>query len=200
MRDLARAREPHHVEHARPEHVLVEGKRLVRRRDDQMRSKGGAAIGPAVGGSGGSTVGELGAGGAVGGEAGAPLPDAVIIDVTLGADGASSAPDISNDGRFVVFHSDAGNLAAEASEGGVLVTDLAANRTWSVGERDGVDQNPLIPERVRISGDGQFVFFRSNRALTTSRTCIGRAEMAASFDWPASPTPPKVSTASASST
>jgi Tol biopolymer transport system component len=90
----------------------------------------------------------------------------VIINVTLGADGASSAPDVSNDGRFVVFHSEAGNLAAGAPEGGALVADLATARTWSVGERDEVDQNPVMPERVRISGDGQFVFFRSNRALT----------------------------------
>lgn len=110
---------------------------------------------------GGAATGEAGAGG----ESVASLPDAVIVNVTLAADGASAAPEVSNDGRFIVFRSEASNLAEGAPQGGVLVADMALARTWSVRARDAVNDNSPMPYRPRISGNGRFVFFRTNQPL-----------------------------------
>jgi Tol biopolymer transport system component len=116
----------------------------------------------ANGEAGASAGGEDGAGG----EGGAPEIDAVILNLTLAADGNSTSPDISNDGRFVVFRTDSGKLAPDAPSGGVLLADVAKAKLTTVRPRDPVDNNPVVPAHPRLSGDGKLVFFRSNLALT----------------------------------
>ena len=73
------------------------------------------------------------------------------------ADGYSSAPSISRDGRFVAFASAARNLGGARPEGGqtrIYVRDLRARRTIAVSDaRDGFVLNPSI------SGDGRRVAF-----------------------------------------
>ena len=78
------------------------------------------------------------------------------------ADGPSSAPDISEDGRFVVFQSAATNLVENDNNGHVdiFVRDLVANSTRLVSllpglEMDGDSTTPAI------SADGRYVSFTS---------------------------------------
>lgn len=136
-----------------------------------MSPVGGSAT-PATGGAGAagreSSAGEPAvSGGAPGDDGGAAawLPDDVIVDITLNALGHSTQPDMSYDGRFVVFRTTAGNLAADAPDGGVMVVDMSSGELRAMSQRDLVDDNPLIYERPRISGDGKFVLFRSKRRL-----------------------------------
>lgn len=94
--------------------------------------------------------------------------DGPVQRVSLGfdgreADGESLGADISDDGRFVVFTSDASNLVPGDTNGveDVFVRDLAAGSTRrvSVSGRDGqADGRSGTPS---ISPDGRFVIFES---------------------------------------
>ena len=82
-----------------------------------------------------------------------------------GGDDASSGPDISDDGRYVVFQSGANNLSAidDNAQQNVFVRDLVANTTTLVSRApgangagaNGTSSNPAI------SGDGNRVTFES---------------------------------------
>ncbi len=81
------------------------------------------------------------------------------------ADTASNDPDVSDDGRFVVFSSTADNLSTEDNNGftNIFVRDLVANTTTLVSRAPGAggagaNDNSVIPA---ISGDGNRVAFQS---------------------------------------
>ena len=84
--------------------------------------------------------------------------------VGAGGDGASSAPAISADGRFVAFTSSAGNLsAADGTATDVFVRDTATNQTILVSRVPGAggaggDGPSSAPA---VSGDGRLVVFAS---------------------------------------
>ena len=84
------------------------------------------------------------------------------------ADGGSSAPAISSDGRFVAFYSTAKNLVSGGSLGNVFVRDMcvgASNctpRSVAVDlSPDGSAPNAPSSDQIAMSGDGRFVAFAS---------------------------------------
>ena len=81
------------------------------------------------------------------------------------ADAASNDPDVSADGRYVVFSSTANNLVADDNNAShnIFVRDLVANTTTLVSRAPGAggagaNDNSFIPA---ISGDGNRVAFQS---------------------------------------
>ncbi|MCU0753954.1 MAG: hypothetical protein MUE46_02380 [Xanthomonadales bacterium] len=90
------------------------------------------------------------------------------------ADGPSSRPAISANGRVIAFVSDAGNLVPFDTNGGtdVFVRDLDAGTTTRVSVRsDGTQAaNNGTGVRVDISGDGRFVVFSSIADLVPGDT------------------------------
>ncbi|WP_169583530.1 MULTISPECIES: PD40 domain-containing protein [Microbacterium] len=86
------------------------------------------------------------------------------LDAGVEPDGASADPDITEDGRFVVFESDATNLSAGDTNGAtdVFVADLDANAD---GTRGDVSVTRVLPGRSvpgglgepAISGDGEWI-------------------------------------------
>lgn len=75
------------------------------------------------------------------------------------ANGASSEPALSSNGRYVVFHTDATNLVPGGPAAGIVALDRASNTITpvSVSGKQGADgQNPSI------SDDGRYVAFQSN--------------------------------------
>jgi hypothetical protein len=128
------------------------------------------------GGVSGSAAFTVGTGSAVrlkaslGLPAGAQFPQVVSVSAAGGpANGASAAPAVSSDGRFVAFSSTATNLMAEGASGSVFVRDTclgAANcspQTIAVDlAPDGSPPNAPADSQVAISGDGRYVAFASN--------------------------------------
>jgi len=80
------------------------------------------------------------------------------------ADGASTNPSVSADGRFVVFESTAGNLAPEDNNGlsDIYLHDTALNVTklistgWLGQQSNGQSTKP------RLSSDGRYIIFTSS--------------------------------------
>jgi Tol biopolymer transport system component len=89
-------------------------------------------------------------------------------------DGYSSVPSISADGRYVVFVSDASNLADDDKNRGsdVFLFDRRAETTTLVSRAaDGSSANGASANPV-ISGDGRYVAYQSDAAnLVCSRRC-----------------------------
>jgi Tol biopolymer transport system component len=83
-------------------------------------------------------------------------------------DGASFAPTISPDGRYVTFLSNAGNLTPAQHAGvNVFVRDLVRHTTVmgdvsSTGRPRGAEQSKLISQRASASDDGSSVVFISS--------------------------------------
>lgn len=98
-----------------------------------------------------------------------PAPEVSAALVTIGhdgspADGSSSYPRISGDGRFVVFDSLATNLVPGDTNGvsDVFLHDLQAGTTVRVSETpDGVGGD-LHSTRADVSDDGEWVVFTSS--------------------------------------
>jgi Tol biopolymer transport system component len=87
------------------------------------------------------------------------------------ANGRSSAPATSADGRFVAFYSEATNLVASGASGNIFVRDTCngaqgcSPRTIAVDlDADGNSPSAEASEQVAISADGQFVAFSSSAA------------------------------------
>jgi Tol biopolymer transport system component len=82
-----------------------------------------------------------------------------------GGEGSSDAPEISADGRFVVFESDADNFSEEDDNTltNVFVRDLGANATVLVSRADGPagTAGDARASRPAISADGRYVAFDS---------------------------------------
>lgn len=84
---------------------------------------------------------------------------------TGGSNGSSDNPQISSDGRFVTFQSDASNLVTTDIENGerdiflrdlqIGTTTLVSSNTAGTGDGDNFSFNP------KITSDGQFVVFES---------------------------------------
>lgn len=87
--------------------------------------------------------------------------------VTLSAsggntDGESYLSDLSDDGRYVAFYSDASNLVPPFGSGGAYVRDRQTGVTTRVSvASDGTPGNDESG-RARISGDGRYVVFTSS--------------------------------------
>jgi hypothetical protein len=83
----------------------------------------------------------------------------------LEANGGSATPDISNDGRYVAFYSDASNLVADDTNGigDIFVRDRQSGSTVRVSvDSSGAEANGENSEYdVSISGDGRYIAFRS---------------------------------------
>ena len=82
-----------------------------------------------------------------------------------GANGGSGGAEISGDGRFVAFVSDADNLSTEDNDAddNVFVRDLVANTTTLVSRATGAGGAPADARAhdAGISADGRYVVFRS---------------------------------------
>jgi Tol biopolymer transport system component len=84
------------------------------------------------------------------------------------ADGASAAPAISADGRFVAFFSKARNLVAQGAQGNIFVRDTCLGAAACTSKStavdlapDGSSPNAEAGSQVAISADGRFVVFES---------------------------------------
>lgn len=79
------------------------------------------------------------------------------------ADGNSSAPWISSDGRWVTFESTATNLVADDRNGrsDVFLHDVYTGQTWRLSECACDDESASDATDPSISGDGSVVVFRS---------------------------------------
>jgi Tol biopolymer transport system component len=96
-----------------------------------------------------------------------------LVSRASGAGGAQAAsaaiePDISGDGRYVVFRSAAHNLVSDdgASTDDIYERDLVANTTTLVSRADGATGAAASggSDLPQVSGDGTRVFFRSRAA------------------------------------
>ncbi|MEG4852150.1 calcium-binding protein [Microcoleus sp. B5-D4] len=79
------------------------------------------------------------------------------------ANGWSSQPSISADGRLVAFYSDASNLVPGDTNnlGDIFVRDLLTNTTTRVSVDSAGNQGNLVSSDPSISADGRFVAFQS---------------------------------------
>jgi hypothetical protein len=96
-------------------------------------------------------------------------PQVMSVNASGGpADGASAAPAISADGRFVAFYSQARNLVREGASGNIFLRDTCLSmadctpHTVAVDlAPDGSAPNARASEIVAMSADGRFVAFAS---------------------------------------
>jgi hypothetical protein len=99
----------------------------------------------------------------------AAFPVVASVNASGGpADGASAAPAISADGRFVAFFSKAKNLVAQGARGNVFVRDTCLGAGKCVSKTTAVDlapdgsaPNAEAGNQVAMSADGRFVVFAS---------------------------------------
>ena len=99
----------------------------------------------------------------------AAFPVVASVNASGGpADGASAAPAISADGRFVAFFSKAKNLVAQGARGNVFVRDTCLGAGKCVSKTTAVDlapdgsaPNAEAGNQVSMSEDGRFVVFAS---------------------------------------
>ena len=99
--------------------------------------------------------------------------ETILVSRASGADGvksneASFSPDISADGRFVAFGSEATNLTADQpTVAQVYVRDLATSTTTLVSRATGAGGAPAdrAGRLPAISGDGRFVAFTTRSGL-----------------------------------
>jgi hypothetical protein len=99
----------------------------------------------------------------------AAFPMVASVNASGGpANGASAAPAVSDDGRFVAFFSKAENLVAQGAHGNIFVRDTClgvaacASKTIAVDlAPDGNAPNAQAGSRVAMSADGRFVIFES---------------------------------------
>ncbi len=88
----------------------------------------------------------------------------------VGNNGSNRAPDISADGRFVVYYSDSSTLVAGDSNAkrDVFVFDWNSNSTTRVSVAASGAQGNGHSEDAAISGDGRFVAFYSSATNLTA--------------------------------
>jgi len=99
----------------------------------------------------------------------AAFPVVASVNASGGpADGASAAPAISADGRFVAFFSKAKNLVAQGARGNVFVRDTCLGAAACVSKTTAVDlapdgsaPNAEAGNQVAMSADGRFLVFAS---------------------------------------
>jgi Tol biopolymer transport system component len=81
----------------------------------------------------------------------------------VAGDGSSYLPDVSADGRFVVFESESLNLVPDDRQGfrDVFLRDRAESTTIRLSDPPGPDEADGASRHARLSGDGRFVVFES---------------------------------------
>jgi hypothetical protein len=97
----------------------------------------------------------------------ANFPQVVSVNAFGGAaDGASSSPAMSADGRYVAFYSEAKNLVASGASGNIFVRDTCVGATNCTPHTiavdlapDGSSPNAHAEMHVSLSSDGRFVAF-----------------------------------------
>ncbi|MDQ6806100.1 MAG: hypothetical protein M3065_14335, partial [Actinomycetota bacterium] len=89
------------------------------------------------------------------------------------ANGPSSDPHISDDGRYVAFQSDATNLVPGDTNGAtdVFVYDLSTGAIQRVSVSDTGAQLPLGASSPAISGDGSAIAFVTRSPIATGADC-----------------------------
>ena len=96
-----------------------------------------------------------------------------------GGNGNSTSPDVSDDGRFVVFQSSASNLVENDDNGAVDV--FVYDREKQVMERVSVSsdgaQGDSSSRNASISGDGRYVAFESSASNLVGGDSNGRADV-----------------------
>ncbi len=100
----------------------------------------------------------------------ANFPQVISVNATGGAaNGASSSPAMSADGRYVAFYSEAKNLVASGASGNIFVRDTCLGATTCTPHTTAVDlapdgsaPNAVGDWRVSISADGRYVAFSSS--------------------------------------
>ena len=100
---------------------------------------------------------------------GSAFPKVVSVSATSGAaDGASAAPSISADGRYVAFFSTAKNMVPHGAHGNIFVRDTCMGATGCAAKTiaadlapDGRAPNAAAGPLVAMSADGRFVVFES---------------------------------------
>lgn len=122
------------------------------------------------------TISSLGAAGAFVTAAALSLPAAAAPAGTPG-NKSSYAPDISANGRYVVFASDASNLVAGDTNGkrDIFIRDLQSQTTRLVskgrsGPSNGMSTTP------KVSDDGRYVSFLSTASNLVARDSNGKAD------------------------
>jgi Tol biopolymer transport system component len=110
--------------------------------------------------------------------------DGEVVRVSVASDGSeangpSSNPDVSGDGRYVVFESSASNLVPGDSNrtSDIFIRDLQAGRTELVSVASGgggADASSVAPA---ISGDGNVVSFYSGASNLTSNDRNGSSDV-----------------------
>ncbi len=95
------------------------------------------------------------------------------------ANGPSHQPDVSNNGRYVVFTSEATNLVAGDTNGkpDVFIRDLAQGRTELVSRTAGGAGGNARSSQPAVSGDGQFVAFESAASDLVAKDTNGIADV-----------------------
>jgi trimeric autotransporter adhesin len=114
----------------------------------------------------------------------AAFPMVASVNASGGpADGASAAPAISADGRFVAFFSKARNLVAQGAQGNIFVRDtclgaaVCTSKTSAVDlAPDGSGPNAEAGTKVVMSADGRFVVFESAATNLVSGQQVALAE------------------------
>jgi Tol biopolymer transport system component len=107
---------------------------------------------------------------------GSAFPKVASVSATSGAaDGASAAPAISTDGRYVAFFSTARNIVAHGAHGNIFVRDTCMGATGCTAKTiavdlapDGSAPNAAADNQVAISADGRFVAFESKATNVVS--------------------------------
>ena len=108
--------------------------------------------------------------------------------ISIGSDGAqanggSSSPDISADGRFVAFYSDANNLVNGDNNGcgDIFVHDRQSGQTTRVSVNSIGNEQNAPPSYdyavVSISGDGRYIAFYSDATNLVSGDTNGEADI-----------------------
>ncbi|HEX5425060.1 MAG TPA: IPT/TIG domain-containing protein [Candidatus Acidoferrales bacterium] len=100
------------------------------------------------------------------------------------ADGQSSSPAISDNGRYVAFYSSAKNLVAGGAAGNIFLRDTcagqASNCTPGTNAVDvaanGTAPNGAAANHIAISADGRYVAFTSSATNLTSEPLSGPAQ------------------------
>ena len=95
------------------------------------------------------------------------------------ADGGSILPEISGDGRFVVFMSEASNLVRGDTNGvsDTFVRDLSTGRVERVSVSSASEQGNAASLSASISGDGRYVAFRSHATNLVEGDANGKSDI-----------------------
>jgi hypothetical protein len=115
---------------------------------------------------------------------GSAFPKVASVNAAGGqADGASAAPAISGDGRFVAFFSQAKNLVALGAKGNVFIRDTCLGAVSCLEKTMAVDLAPdgSAPDaeagrQVALSADGRFVVFesRATNLVSSQKSSLAR--------------------------